>query len=227
LDNNGFLCKDGIRKLFRNNEIANTEVNIMTLVSRDDPDNPVAIALRNYRNITTYQVTLRSKSKNSIEEIRYYYKSAYIRMEFIKPVPGVVLIYNPVKKEVRLRTFSFINHVVTLSPDNEMIQSSAGHKVNESDIGSLLGIVEKLQSNGKTCIMGDESLSGRHTLLVRVTGIEDFIICGIHRYDLWLDKTTYLPLKIVSYDLREEVIEEVLMDDLEIDLELPDNLFNL
>ena len=216
-----------LENFFRNNEIADTEVNIMTLVSREDPDNPVAISLRNYRNITTYQVTLRSKSKNSIEEIRYYYKSAYIRMEFIKPVPGVVLTYSPVKKEVRLRTFSFINHAVTLSPDNEMIQSSAGHKVNESDIGSLLGIVEKLQSNGKTYIMGDEVLSGRHTLLVRVTGIEDFTICGIHRYDLWLDKTTYLPLKIVSYDLREEVIEEVLMDDLEIDLELPDTLFNL
>ena len=61
----------------------------MPLVSNDNPDNPVAIALKNYRNITTYQVTLRSKSHNSIEEIRYYYKSAYIRMEFIKPVPGI------------------------------------------------------------------------------------------------------------------------------------------
>ena len=108
-----------------------------------------------------------------------------------------------------------------------MIQSSAGHKVGESDIGSLLGIVEKLQSNGKTYIMGDESLSGRQTIQVRITGIEDFTICGIHRYDLWLDKKTYLPLKIVSYDLLEEVIEEVLMDDLEIDLYLPDDLFNL
>ena len=196
----------------------------MPLVSTD---NPIGSALRNYRNITTYQVTLRSKSHNFFEEIRYYYKSAYIRMEFIKPLPGVILTYNPIKKEVRIRPFRFINHVVTLSPDNDMIQSSAGHKVDESDIGSLLGIVAKLQSNGKTYIIRDESLSGRQTVLVRVTGIEDFTICGIHKYDLWLDKITYLPLKIVSYDLREEVIEEVLMDDLEIDLELPDNLFNL
>ena len=108
-----------------------------------------------------------------------------------------------------------------------MIQSSAGHRVDESDIGSLLGIVAKLQSNGKTYIMGDESLSGRQTVLVRVTGNGDFTVCGIHRYDLWLDKMTYLPLKIVSYDLREGVIEEVLMDDLEIDLDLPDSLFQL
>jgi len=155
----------------------------MPLVSADNPVNPVAIALRKYRNITTYQVTLRSKSHNSFEEIRYYYKSAYIRMEFIKPVPGVVLTYNPVKKQVRLRIFSFMNQVVTLSPDNEMIQSSSGHKVDESDIGSLLGIVEKLQSNGKTYIMGDEILSGRQTALVKVTGNGDFTVCGVHQYD--------------------------------------------
>ena len=199
----------------------------MPLVSTDNPDNPVAIALRNYRNITTYQVTLRSKSHNSFEEIRYYYKSAYIRMEFIKPLNGAVLTYNPIKKEVRLRPFSFTDHVFTLRPDNDIIQSSAGHKVDQSDIGSLLGIVAKLQSNGKTYTMGDESLSGRQTVLVKVTGIEDFTICGIHQYDLWLDKMTYLPLKIISYDLLEGVIEEVLMDDLEIDLDLPDDLFHL
>lgn len=199
----------------------------MPLVSTDNPDNPVAIALRNYRNITTYQVTLRSKSHNFFEEIRYYYKSAHIRMEFIKPIPGVVLTYNPIKKEVRLRAFSFTNHVVTLSPDDDMIQSSAGHKVDQSDIGSLLAIVANLQSNGKTYVMGDESLSGRQSVHVRVTGNEECTICGIHQYDLWLDKKTYLPLKIVSYDLREGIIEEVLMDDLEIDLDLPDNLFHL
>jgi hypothetical protein len=199
----------------------------MPLDSRDNPDNPLAIALRNYGSITTYQVTLRSKSHNSSEEIRYFYKSAYIRMEFIQPLPGVILTYDPIKKQVRLRPFRFTDHVVTLRPDNEIIRSSAGHRVDESDIGSLLGIVAKLQANGKTYIMGDESLSGRQTVLVKVTGIEDFTVCGIHQYDLWLDKMTYLPLKIVSYDLRDGIIEEVLMDDLEIDIDLPDSLFYL
>ena len=199
----------------------------MLLIGEGNPGDPVAIALRNYRNITTYQVTLRSKSRNSFEEIRYYYKSAYIRMEFIKPIPGAVLTFDPVKKKIRLRPFRVTDHVVTLSPDNNMLQSSAGHRVDESDIGSLLRVVAKLQSNGETTMLREESLSGRQTVLVRVTGIEDFTVFGIHRYDLWLERTIYLPLKIVSYDLRGEVIEEVLMDDLEIDIVIPDNLFQL
>jgi len=199
----------------------------MLLVGTEAPDNPVAIALKNYRNIKTYQVTLRSKSHNTLEEIRYFYKSTCIRMEFIRPFPGVVLTYDPAKKEVRLRPFSFADHVVTFSPDSEIIQSSAGHKINESDIGSLLGIAARLQSNGKTYITGEESLSGRQTVMMEITGNGDFNIRGIHRYDLWLDKTTYLPLKIVAYDQHGRVIEEVLMDDLETDLDLPDSLFHL
>jgi hypothetical protein len=199
----------------------------MLSFSTDNTDNPVVVALKNYKNVKTYQVTLRSKCNHVFEEIRYYYRSGYIKMEFIRPRRGVILIYDPIKKEVRLKPFGSVNYVVTLSPDNAMIQSSAGHKVDESDIGSLLRVVAKLQSNGKTSILGDEDLSGRQTTLVRVTGNEEYTICGIHQYDLWLDKKTCLPLKIVSYDLREGIIEEVLMDDLEIDLDLPDELFHL
>ena len=199
----------------------------MLVVGTEAPDNPVAIALKNYRNIKTYQVTLRSRSHNTLEEIRYFYKSACIRMEFIRPFPGVVLTYYPTKKEVRLRPFSFADHVVTFSPDSEIIQSSAGHKINESDIGSLLGIAARLQSDGKTYILGEESLSGRQTVMVKITGNGDFTVCGIHRYDLWLDKMSYLPLKVVARGFHEEVIEEVLMDDLETDLDLPDSLFRL
>lgn len=217
----------GSWRLSKNQERHHKEVTVMPLVNMINPDNPVAIALRNYRSITTYKVTLRSKSHSCIEEIRYYYKSGHIRMEFIKPLSGVVLIYNPVKKEVSLKPFKFTDYVVTLSPDNNMILSSAGHRVDESDIGSFLGIVAKLQTNGKTFITGYESLSGRQTLFVRVTGNGDFTVRGIHRHDLWLDKMTYLPLKIVSYDIHEGVTEEVLMDDLEIDLDLPDSLFQI
>jgi hypothetical protein len=199
----------------------------MLLLSTDNTGNPVAVALKNYENVKTYQVTLRSKCNHFFEEIRYYYKSGYVKMEFIKPRSGVILIYDPMKKKVRLKPFRSLNYVVTLSPDNDMIQSSAGHKVDESDIGSLLRVVARLQSNGKTYIWGDEDLSGRQTVHVRVTGDEEYTICGIHQYDLWLDKKTYLPLKIVSYDLRKGIIEEVLMDDLEIDLDLPDDFFHL
>ena len=72
-----------------------------------------------------------------------------------------------------------------------------------------------------------DGLEASVELFVRVSGNGDFTVRGIHRYDLWLDKMTYLPLKAVSDDPGEGLIEEVLMADLEIGLDLPDHLFNL
>lgn len=199
----------------------------MSILNRDFTDDPVAIACRNYDAVFSYQVTLRSRGKHFSEEIRYYYKSGHIRMEFIKPFRGTVLTYNPITREVRLKPLQVLNHIIPLSPDSHMIRSSAGHTVDQSDIGSLLRAITTLQAMGVTCIAGDEVLAGRETLLVRVTGNDDVAVCGIHRYDLWLEKKSFLPLKVSSYDSAEELTEEIVMDDLEINIDLSDDLFRL
>lgn len=199
----------------------------MLASNRESTADPVAIACRNYETVLTYQVTLQSRGRHFSEKIRYYYKSGFVRMEFITPFHGTVLTYNPITKEVRLKPLQILNHVITLSPDSNMIRSSAGHKVDQSDIGSLLRAITELQAMGVTCIAGDEVIAGRETMLVRVTGNDDAAVCGIHRYDLWLEKKTFLPLKVASYDSAEELTEEVVMDDLEINIGLPDDLFCL
>jgi len=190
-------------------------------------DNPIDMALKNYERVTTYRVTLRSKSGRSAEEIRYFYKSGYVRMEFISPFRGAVLIYNPIKNEVILKPFRITNFAVPLSPDNDMIRSAAGHRVHESDIGSMLRVAAELRSKGTTQIIGEEMIGGRRALLVRVTGNEHVAISGIHAYAFWLDQETCLPLKAVAYDLSGESREEILMDDLETNIDLPDDLFRL
>jgi len=195
--------------------------------SPETSGDPLAIARRSYETVTTYQVTLRSQGKKFSEEIRYFYKSGYIRMEFIKPFCGAVLTYDPIRKEVRLKPLRILNRVISLNPESHMIQSSAGHRIDESDIGSLLRAVARLQAEGRTCVEGEEVLAGRETMLVRVTGNDDAAVCGVHRYDLWLDKGSYLPLKVVSCDLMDDLVEEVVMDDLETDVDLADGLFHL
>jgi outer membrane lipoprotein-sorting protein len=190
-------------------------------------DNPIDIALKNFERITTYRVTLRSKSGRSAEVIRYYFKSGHVRMEFISPFRGAVLIYNPTKNEVLLKPLRITNRVVALSPENKLIRSAAGHGVARSDIGSLLKVAEELRSGGTTDIFGTEIIAGRRALCVRVTGSEHAAVSGIHEYTFWLDEETCLPLKVVAYDLSGTCREEVLMDDLETNIDLPDELFSL
>jgi hypothetical protein len=191
------------------------------------PSDPITAALRNYSQVVSYQVTLRSKTSRSSEELRYYYESGYVRIEFISPFPGVLVTYDPVRKKARLRPFPRLPKTVTLDPENGLLRSASGHTVNNADIGSLLRVVAQLQSNGTTSIIREESLGLYETLFVVVEGNDKFTAHAVHRYHLWLDKETYLPLKLISYDLTGAMIEEIRMDDLEINVEFPHGFFGM
>lgn len=194
------------------------------------PPDPVAAALESYRHVVSYRVTLRSTSDGSAEIIRYSFKKpGFVRMDFVKPHSGAVLMYDPVKKEARLRPFGSLKPLVlTLDPDSSLITSSRGHRVDASDLGAFLGTVQKLAQHGESRVMGKEKVGVREALLVEVKGEEGAtVVGGIHRYRLWLDLRTMLPLKTQSFDVNGKLVEEVVMDDLEINVHFPDSFFEL
>jgi outer membrane lipoprotein-sorting protein len=190
---------------------------------------PVLRAVESYEKVNTYRVTLRSKSPSSSEEILYYYKRpGFVRMEFIRPRGGAVLVYDPVEGKVRVRPFGFLKaFVIGLSPGNPLVRSARGHRVDASDIGALLDNVTKLQAGGKTVTLDEAPAEGLDARVVSVEGKDGFTVDGIHKYVLRLERESFLPLKVSAYGQDGELIEEVLMDDLETNVELPGALFKL
>lgn len=190
---------------------------------------PVSRAVESYEKVDAYRVTLRSKSPGSSEEILYYYKRpGFVRMEFIRPHGGAVLVYDPVEKRVRVRPFGFLkSFVIGLSPGNPLVRSARGHRVDDSDIGALLDNVKKLQAGGKAVTLEEVPAGGPDAAVVRVEGEGDFTVDGIHTYVLLLERESFLPLKVSAYGPDGELIEEVLMDDLETDVQLHEELFRL
>lgn len=186
---------------------------------------PVDEAISSFERLESYRATLRSSSG---EVIRYFFKKpGYIRMEFEKPHKGAVLVYDPFKKEVRLRPFGFLKSLeLRMGPDDSLIRSSRGHTVDESDIGSLLRRVKKLKDNGTVEIAGQEEVGGRGALVVEVRGNGAFEYGGVNRYRLWLEKELMLPLKVEAWSASGELLEGVLMDDLDVDLVLSRDLFS-
>jgi outer membrane lipoprotein-sorting protein len=193
------------------------------------PANPIESALASFRQLDSYRVTLRSGHGDNTEVIRYSYKKpGFVRMDFINPHKGAQLVYNPVTKLVRLRPFGFAKSLVlTLSPDNSLVKSAHGHRVDASDLGSLLHRVQQLQNHGTTDVEGESMAGGTRALEISVEGEKDFDVAGVHRYRLWLDKQTLLPLKIMTYDRNGNLLEEVSMENLELNPELPDDYFQL
>ena len=192
------------------------------------PPDPLAAAIAHYQTVETYRVTLRSLHDNSEEQIRYSYKKpGFVRMEFIRPHDGAVLVYNPTTQRVRLWPFGAGNFPeLNLSPGNLLIRSSRGQHVDRSDVGALFENVRALQQGGNTKVTGEENMLGRTVLHLVVTGAGVFAVAGVHRYELWLDTASRFPVKVISRDLRDAIIETVKMEGLEINIELPDTLFN-
>lgn len=189
---------------------------------------PVALAQRSFDKINTYQVVIRSSSPlDESKVIRYsYQKPGYVRMDFTQPHAGAVLIYNPLSGRVTLWPFGVGTlPVLHLSPTNTLIQDERGHRVDRSDIGVLLGNIRRLQREGKTTILGKESLSGRATTYISVSGPGTVAVDGVHRYDVWLDNYHRLPAKVISYAPDGQRLETVVMDAMVINIRFPVNFF--
>lgn len=148
-------------------------------------------------------------------------------MEFIHPHEGAVLIYSPDTRRVRVWPFG-INHFpeLNLSPDNLLIRGSGGQQVDSSDIGALFMNIRTLATGGTSEIVKEEYVSGRTDLHMVVTGADKFVVGGVHRYELWLDTGNQFPIKVISHDQYNTIIETVIMEAPEVNAQLPDRLFN-
>lgn len=194
-----------------------------------DPSSDVLVkAIEQYQSVLSYQLTLHATHAGEVEHFRYYYKRhGFVRMEFIQPHSGAVLIYSPETQRVRLWPFgagSFPE--LNLSPDNILIRSARGQQVDRSDIGVLFENIRVLQQGGATQVSDSENWQGHTIQQLLVTGADGITIAGVHRYALWLDMETGFPIKVISLDAQDELIETVLMEDLIINPNLPDALFN-
>lgn len=189
---------------------------------------PLADAIEHYRTVETYRVTLRSARADGEAHLRYFYrKPGFVRMEFIRPHAGAVLVYSPLSRRVRMWPLGIGRFPeLGLSPRNPLIRSLGGQTVDKSDVGALFDHVRALLEQGQADAVGEERVDGRTALHLVVTGAPGVTVAGVHRYELWLDTASQFPLKVISRDRADAVIETVTMDALEINVPLADTMFD-
>lgn len=199
---------------------------LAALLSSETAD-PIQTAMDYYQGIDAYQTTMKSVNGDNTEIIQYYFKKpGQVRMEFVTPIKGAVLIYDSAAKKAKLWPFGYRRFpAFNLSPDNSIIQSSSGQRVDRSDVGVLYQNVKTLQEKGNTEILGTEDIDGRETLHMMVTGENHFAVNSVARYQLWLDLSNGFPHKVIAYDKNGQVIETVQMNKLIINPKFPAGFF--
>lgn len=108
-------------------------------------------AIEHYRTVENYQVTLRAFRAEGEDHLRYFYrKPGFVRMEFICPHAGAVLVYSPFTRHVRLWPFGAGRFPeLSLRPHNPLIRSPRGQTVDRSDVGALFNNVRTLLEQGQ------------------------------------------------------------------------------
>lgn len=189
---------------------------------------PLADAIEHYGTVETYRVTLRSSQADGEDHIRYYYKKpGFVRMEFIRPHAGAVLVYSPTTRRVRVWPFGPGRFPeLGLSPHNPLIRSPGGQSIDRSDVGTLFENMRALRERGRVESAGEAPVDGHTAVHLAVTGAPGQTVGGVHRYELWLDPATRFPLKVISRDEANALIETVTMEGLEINVPLADTLFD-
>jgi outer membrane lipoprotein-sorting protein len=189
---------------------------------------PLADAEARFRALDSYRVTLRSLAADGErQEIRYAWRRpGWIRMDFVDPHGGTVMIYDPGSRRVRLSPFG-IDHLPTLKldPDNALIRSPRGHTVDRSDVGTLLANLSELRARGRMSAAADAEIAGRAAIVVDIEGAVGVSVAGVHRYRVWLAQDMLFPLKVQSYDANGELIESVDMSDAELGVVFPERFF--
>lgn len=190
---------------------------------------PLGSAVDAFAALQSYRVTMRSTlADGQSQVVRYHYrKPGFVRMEFVRPHRGALLVYDPHKREAVLRPFGEgVFPRLALDPDHALIRSPRGHTVDRSDAGVLLENIRALQREGTTKIVGEEPVGGANALHVRVVGAAGVAVDGVHRYDVWLQRTSLFPVKAESRGPGGELVESMTMDDIEIDPVLRAGLFD-
>ncbi len=185
---------------------------------------PIQYMVDYYRKIDSYQVTIKSSQCNTL--CYYFKRPGHVRIEFIQPFGGAVIIYDPDSKVARLWPLGYPHFpAFTLNPENRLIQNSSGQRVDRSDFGALYQNVQILQQHGKATLAESVSINGKNTLHLIVEGLDNFSIAGVHRFQIWVDQATVFPLKVSSHDVMGKVLEVVEFEYLQVNPAFPPDFF--
>lgn len=199
---------------------------MMAIALALEPD-PVAAALSRVEQLEAYRFTLRSQGEGDAEVIRYAYRRpGFIRMDLVTPYAGVVLIYSPETRRVRVWPFGVPGRSLSLSPVNRLVRSARGHRVDRSDVATLLRNVQRLQQHGELQRLGEAEIDAHSTLYLAVVGEPGNGGGEVARYELWLDRETAFPRRVVSHDRHDQRIETVHFRDIELAPRLPADFFS-
>lgn len=191
-------------------------------------DDPLVEAQERFRALTSYRVTVRLNTLGSEPHVlRYFYrKPGWIRIEFIRPHPGLILIYNPDTRRVRVWPFG-LDHLakLNLAPENPLIRGPHGIRVDQSHVGVMLEGLRERQARGTLAALGSGVVAARPVAGFEIRNGEEGNPVDTRYYRVWMAQDSLFPLRLERFGSGGHLLESVDMSDVEIDVPFPERFF--
>ena len=185
-----------------------------------------------YSLVTDYRADMEVRtfgSHGSFETDRFVYsfrKPKMIRLDFISPHPGFIIVYPDENGKAVVRPSGFAQFLTLhLSPDNPLLKVTAGQSIDKTDIGLLIDHISRslgAEGRGPAMVSDEKGL-----LRIRVLALNHFRRDVVTLYDFGIDKGLWLPVEVKEMTPEGDLKRTVSFHNLKTNAGIPESLFRL
>ena len=154
-----------------------------------------------YAKVESYQTDMEVREYRKgkyLQSKRFLYtfrKPGQLRIDMQSPEPGTILVYPDQGGKVTLRPGGWTGFVTLhLAPDNALLASGSGQRIDQSDFGLLLRNIQHSISDGRRGAVGVSESNGRVSIEVLA---DDHFLRGVRTlYCFVIDTSSWLPLEV-------------------------------
>lgn len=150
----------------------------------------------------------------------------HIRMDFMQPYPGMVIVYPDKNGQVVVQPFQWAKFIkLHLSLDSSLLRDASGQPINQTDLGALTRKISRSLTDERRGPVTIDTKDDR--IEVGVLAPDEFRQGVTTRYLFIIDKRSWLPAGVEEWAPDNTPRRKIYFRDLRINIAIPKGFFNL
>jgi hypothetical protein len=181
-----------------------------------------------YEKVKDYRVQVTvvaaENAGNRTEEFVYTFKKPnHVRIDFLTPQPGTILIFPDPEGKVLVRPWGWSLLDLHLAPDSILLANPSGQRIDQTDFGRLIKNIARSMDGGRRGPL--EILDEAHDIRIRVRAEDHFRTGKFTTYQFTIDRTTRLPAEVEEWTPDGVFKRKITFRNLEVNTGVPDSFF--
>ncbi|MGA7800953.1 MAG: hypothetical protein WCC36_09085 [Gammaproteobacteria bacterium] len=183
-----------------------------------------------YDEVTNYQVAVEviffskrgaTKSQTCLYS---FMKPNRIRLDFLSPNPGMIMVYPDADGKVILKPVGLLSpFTFHLALDDPLLQTPSGQQLNQTDLGTLIRNIRHSvtdQRRGPISISTDKD-----SVRIEVLADDHFRKGVATKYQFVIGKARWLPLEVDAATTKGVPVEKIVFRNFRENIDVPDGFF--